>query len=46
VKQLEKIVAERLESALAAANQLRERYFNRAADAKGSKKVLQMAGNF
>ncbi len=46
LKQLEKIVDERLESALAAANKLRERYFNRAADAKGSKKVLQMAASF
>ena len=46
LKQLEKIVNERLESAVAAANQLRERYFNRAADARGNKKVLQMAAGF
>ncbi len=46
LKQLEKIVNERLESAVGAANQLRERYFNRAADARGNKKVLQMAAGF
>jgi CHAD domain-containing protein len=43
LKQLEKMVNERLESALAAANRLRERYFNCAPDARGNKKVLQMA---
>jgi CHAD domain-containing protein len=43
LKQLEKMVNERLESALAAANRLRERYFDGAADARGNKKVLQMA---
>ncbi len=42
LKQLEKMVNERLESALAAANRLRERYFNGAPDARGNKKVLQM----
>jgi CHAD domain-containing protein len=46
LKQLEKIVNERFESAVAAANQLRERYFNHAADARRSKKVLQMAAGF
>jgi CHAD domain-containing protein len=42
LKQLEKMVNERLESALAAANRLRERYFNGAPDGRGNKKVLQM----
>jgi CHAD domain-containing protein len=43
LKQLEKMVNERLESALAAANRLRQRYFNGAPDARENKKVLQMA---
>jgi CHAD domain-containing protein len=46
LKQLEKIVNEQFESAVAAANQLRERYFKRAADTRGNKKVLQMAAGF
>jgi CHAD domain-containing protein len=46
LKRLEKIVNERLESALAAANQLRDLYFNRPADARGNKKVLRMAAGF
>jgi hypothetical protein len=39
-------VNERLESAVAAANQLRERYFNRAPNAREDKRVLQMAASF
>ena len=46
LKRLEEIVNVRLESAVAAANQLRERYFNRAPDDRGNKKVLQMAAGF
>ena len=46
LKRLEKIVNERLESAVAAANQLRDLYFNRPADARGNKKVLRMAAGF
>jgi CHAD domain-containing protein len=41
LKRLEAIVNRRLGTAMAAANQVRERYF--AADARGNKKVLQMA---
>jgi CHAD domain-containing protein len=44
LKRLEDIVNKRLESAVAAANQLRERYFNRSPDGRGNKKILQMAG--
>jgi CHAD domain-containing protein len=46
LKRLEDIVNERLESAVATANQLRERYFNPATGARGNKKVLQMASGF
>jgi CHAD domain-containing protein len=46
LKRLEEIVNERLESAVAAANQLRERYFNCAPDTGGNKKVLRMAAAF
>ena len=46
LKLLEEIVRERQESAVAAANQLREHHFNRAADAGGNKKVLRMAAGF
>jgi CHAD domain-containing protein len=46
LKRLETIVNERLETAMAAANQVRERYFKSAAGARGNKKVLQMAAGF
>jgi CHAD domain-containing protein len=46
LERLEKIVSERLDSAVAAARQLRERYFNRRGDAEGNRKVLQMAASF
>jgi CHAD domain-containing protein len=46
LKRLEAIVNGRLETAVAAANQVRERYFNGAAIARGNKKVLQMAAGF
>jgi CHAD domain-containing protein len=46
LKRLEKIVSERLDSAVAAAKQLRERYFNRTMDTEGNRKVLQMASSF
>jgi CHAD domain-containing protein len=46
LKRLEDIVRERLESAVAAANHLRERYFNSEARARGNKKVIQMAAGF
>ena len=45
LKRLEDIVRERLESAVAAANQLRERYFNPGASGR-NKKVIQMAAGF
>jgi CHAD domain-containing protein len=46
LERLQEIVNERLESAVAAANQLRERYFNRAPNAREDKRVLQMAASF
>lgn len=46
LKRLQEIVRQRLESAVAAANHLRERYFNNGAGARGNKKVIQMAAGF
>jgi CHAD domain-containing protein len=43
LNRLREIVRERLESAVAAANQLRERYFNNGVGARANKKVIQMA---
>jgi CHAD domain-containing protein len=45
LRQVEKIAKEKLQAALAVANQLRDTYF-KSADARGGKKVLQMAAGF
>jgi CHAD domain-containing protein len=46
LKRLEDIVRERLESAVAEANHLRQRYFNHGAGTRGNRKVLQMVAGF
>jgi CHAD domain-containing protein len=46
LNRLREIVREQLESAVTAANHLRERYFKNGVGARGNKKVLQMAAGF